>query len=704
MSVPRDLPASPLAVREAGMRAAVFSRGIRKIPFLEGYFDFCRIRCSPSNEEADDIDVVLTWGNRETGRRALAYAERHRKPVWRLEDGFFRSIHPGTQEPPLSLVLDDLGIYYDARTPSRLETLLSHAGEDDPLQSDALLERAGRLLDFVRGAGLSKYNNGRSLPISLEASQRRRVLVVDQTEGDASIQGALAEAGSFEAMLEWVLREFSGQDILLKLHPEVVSGKKRGCVAKHHRADPRITVLSSNPATMDLLGQVDHVVTVSSQLGFDALCAGKPATCFGAPFYAGWGLTDDRIEVPRRQRKRSLHELFAAAVILYPRYVDPVSGERCDPEFALEHLARQRTAAVANEGRTYAVGFSGWKRPFVKPFLNGPNSEVSFVRERTLTARLNGSRPDRVVTWGQRMSCATHSALLERGIPVLYMEDGFLRSNTLGSELSRPLSVVLDSRGIYYDATRPSDLEVILQSHEFSERERNAGRALIEAVRSRRLSKYNVQDDSPLVLPPGPRGPVHLVVGQVDDDAAITLGTGEVNSNAALLRTVRERNPEAFLVFKPHPDVLAGNRKGALCREVLELADWVESSRAIAACLDVSETVHTMTSLVGFEALLRNLKVETYGVPFYAGWGLTRDFMKCARRTRRLTLEELVFACLELYPRYYSDSHGCFVSAREAIVELANARDAHGRGTVGASSFRQLRRLKRYFLGLLNRA
>src|SRR5690606_27458289 len=127
----------------------------------------------------------------------------------------------------------------------------------------------------------------------------------------------------------------------------------------------------------------DHVATVSSQLGFDALCAHKSVTCFGAPFYAGWGLTEDRIAIPRRGTPRSLEQLAAAALLLYPSYVDPVSGKRCSPEEALRHLGLQRKMARANEGHTFALGFSAWKRPYVKPFLDGPHAKVTFLDERS---------------------------------------------------------------------------------------------------------------------------------------------------------------------------------------------------------------------------------------------------------------------------------------------------------------------------------
>ena len=39
--------------------------------------------------------------------------------------------------------------------------------------------------------------------------------------------------------------------------------------------------------------------------------------------------------------------------------------------------------------------------------------------------------------------------------------------------------------------------------------------------------------------------------------------------------------------------------------------------------LGIVDEVHTLTSLTGFEALLRGIEVHAYGGPFYAGWGLT---------------------------------------------------------------------------------
>lgn len=81
-----------------------------------------------------------------------------------------------------------------------------------------------------------------------------------------------------------------------------------------------------------------------------------------------------------------------------------------------------------------------------------------------------------------------------------------------------------------------------------------------------------------------------------------------------------------------------------------------------------------MTSLLGFEALLRGIPVTTLGAPFYAGWGLTRDLGPVPpRRTARPDLAQLVHAALIAYPRYWDP-----VSRRACTVEVALDRLASG--------------------------
>jgi capsular polysaccharide export protein len=91
------------------------------------------------------------------------------------------------------------------------------------------------------------------------------------------------------------------------------------------------------------------------------------------------------------------------------------------------------------------------------------------------------------------------------------------------------------------------------------------------------------------------------------------------------------------------------------------------------------DEVHVLTSLSGFEALLRGKPVTTYGQPFYAGWGLTRDLALSSavaqRRTRNLTLDQLVAGTLILYPTYVSRTTGRFTTPERVLDELLNWRD-----------------------------
>ena len=318
-------------------------------------------------------------GHKATAEHARAFAREHGLPYLALEDGFVRSVGLGPDEPPLSLVIDDLGIYYDACMPSRLEAMLSAAQGDDPLANEALLLRARKCRERIVQARLSKYNHTPvGLPDTCRAGDRALVLVVDQTYGDASVTRGLAGPEAFSCMLEAAQAENPGERIVVKVHPATLAGHKRGYLAER-LASEKVEVLSELVNPVALLEQVSKVYVCSSQLGFEALMVGKPVVCFGAPFYAGWGLTDDRVRIARRGCKRTLDQLVAAALLLYPRYLHPMTGRRCEAEDVIEHLALQRRMFERNDRDYYCLGFSAWKRPYVRRFLQSPGREARFV-------------------------------------------------------------------------------------------------------------------------------------------------------------------------------------------------------------------------------------------------------------------------------------------------------------------------------------
>lgn len=275
-------------------------------------------------------------------------AARH-VPFLALEDGFLRSFQPGQQHPPLSLVVDDIGIYYDSTRPSAIEHLL--ASDEDLLGGDAAQDVA-RARSLIIENGLSKYNHAPPLaqvqaalgrPL-LRASDLERVLVVDQTAGDLSIALGGASAQTFASMLATALADHPRATVYVKTHPETVSGRKGGHFAELKDSE-RVVVLRHAIEPMSLLQQMDQVYVVSSTLGFEALVAGKPVNCFGLPWYAGWGATRDVQRCARRTRQRTVEELFVAGYLRYARYLNPETHERGDIFDVIAWLARQRRMA-----------------------------------------------------------------------------------------------------------------------------------------------------------------------------------------------------------------------------------------------------------------------------------------------------------------------------------------------------------------------
>lgn len=621
------------------------SPALHALPNLERFAEGAvkRYRVGSSGKGAK---AMLAWGRKPSAAKAEAAAQKLGLPVMRLEDGFLRSVEPGI-DPPLSVIWDDQGIYYDASRPCRLDALLSK-----PLSTEEEARAKGMIRRW-RAGRVSKYNH------ACEQDYQHLnpyVLVVDQTFGDASVHYGQADANSFEAMLKAALEQFPHHRVVLKTHPDVVAGKKRGYFGSPARGrSERVVWLGDNVHAPALLEHAEAVFCVTSQMGFEALLWGKPVYVFGMPFYAGRGLTKDALPAPEFRKPVSLEGLVHAALVGYPRYLDPETNNRCEPERVLDWMALQRAQRQRFPNKLYSPRVPLWKRNALKRFLAG--SEL--VDEQKHPVPAGATR----VVWG----------LAESATPVIRVEDGFIRSVGLGADLVQPQSWVMDDVGMYYDATGPSRLENMLQAGGIDNEVLVRARVLIEKLTSQGVSKYNVGKQT-WQRPVGART-VILVPGQVETDASIKFGSPECRSNVKLLQQVRQRNPQSWLVYKPHPDVVAGLRKsGAGEDEALAWCDEVVVDQDMAHMLLNADELHTMTSLSGFEALIRGMSVTCYGVPFYSGWGLTTDRVFCARRTRKITLEELVAAVLILYPTYVSQHTGAFTTVEQVITEIHEHR------------------------------
>ncbi|MDT0682843.1 capsular polysaccharide biosynthesis protein [Roseicyclus sp. F158] len=620
-------------------------------------------------------DWVGVWGASPTARRGEHVASRTGAKILRVEDALLRSVKLGRDgAPPIGLTLDERGLHFDPSRPSDLEHLLA----THPLDDTALLDRARVAMARLREADLSKYS---AHDPALEPPEPGYVLVIDQTAGDASLGSIRDVRGRFAEMLGTAQIEHPGARILLKVHPETLAGRRAGHFGPEHESG-RVHLFADPVSPHRLLDGAIAVYTVSSGLGFEAIMAGHRPVLFGQPFYAGWGLTEDAFPVDRRQRRLTRAQLFAAAMILHPVWYDPCRRRRATLEEAIDQLEAEARAYREDREGHVALGMRLWKRGHLQRF---------FGRERRLRfagsegAALKANRP--ILAWA-----GTAPAIADR--PLRRVEDGFLRSRGLGAELVPPLSLVSDDLGIYYDPGTESRLERLISAsaslppHALARAERLAAR-----ITKDRLTKYNTGGAADLPERSGRR--VVVVPGQVEDDASIRLGAGDIRTNRDCLAAARAAHPDALLIYKPHPDVEAGLRIGAV-PDAAGIADVVASRADPASLIDAADEVWTMTSLMGFEALLRGRAVTVLGAPFYAGWGLTRDLGPVpARRTARPALAGLIHATLIGYPRYLDP-----VSSLPCPPEIVAERLAAGTGPRTGPALRLLSKAQGVAAGL----
>ncbi|MGR3465472.1 capsular polysaccharide biosynthesis protein [Limimaricola sp.] len=598
-------------------------------------------------------DLVGVWGHSPTAPRGEAVAARRGAALVRIEDAFLRSVLPGRAgAPPLGLLIDHAGVHFDPATVSDLETLLA----THPLDDTALLDRARDGIARLRAAELSKYSG---FDPEAPLPEPGYVLVIDQTAGDAAVRASRGDRTRFLEMLFEAREAHPGARIVIKTHPETQQGYRAG----HFRDDdlgPGMAFCDTPVSPWRLLEGAIAVHAFSSQMGFEAILAGHRPVIHGQPFYAGWGLTEDRDPAWRRQRRLTRAQLFAAAMILYPRWHDPHRQCPCSFEDALDAFEAETRAWREDRAGWVATGMRLWKRRHLQAGFGGVRP-VLFADPPARAAARAMATGRRLMVWGDRAAPAG----------AVRVEDGFLRSRGLGAALVPPASLALDDLGLHYDPARESRLErLIATSPALPDHARRRAARLVTRLVAAGLSKYNL---SGAALPDLPRGHRILVPGQVEDDASIRLGAGEIRTNLALLRAVRAARPEAVILYKPHPDVEAGLRPGDVTGAG-DIADAVLAGVDPLAALGAADEVWTITSGLGFEALLRGVPVTCLGTPFYAGWGLTRDLgPACARRTARPGLDGLAHAALIGWPRYFDPLTG-----RPCPPELALDRLARG--------------------------
>lgn len=655
---------------------ATFSNGIANNKTLQRLLPNINIILRPSTTQANNILFVVGWGMKANTQKAQVYAKRFKLPYIRLEDGFIHSLGQGVLGyTSCSLILDNQGIYYNANTESELEKLIKETHQTSDNNTHTL--RANQAIKRLTQSNITKYNHSPSNITSLNFSHHKKnILVIDQTAGDMSLKYGGVNKQTFLTMFNAALSENPDASILVKTHPDVLTGKKQGNLT-HLASKNNVTIIAKNINPLALLKQIDHVYTATSQLGFEALLLNKKVSCFGTPFYAGWGLTDDRadktLKVFSRRKKTTLSTVFYAAYIRYSYYIHPDKNTPCELEDIITYFEQQHLLQQKNTGHFYCFGILFFTQHTISTFLQAPQNKITFVKTAKEALKKGFNTSSHIISWGRRGEEESHKLSKHTNVPVWHIEDGFIRSIGLGSDFNLPASLVIDTKGIYYDPNIPSDLEHLLETYTFTDIQQNRAQHLQQQLTELAISKYNLGLAFDLSCLPehANNKTIILIPGQVENDMSIMKGTIDIRTNSALIKTVRKTNPDAFIIYKPHPDVLSGNRIGQVNTDTTNrYCDFVAKDIKVTDCLELADEVHTMTSLVGIEGLFYNCKVYCYGIPFYAGWGLTVDKHSSPRRTRRLTLAELIAGTYILYPRYINWQTEAFSTPEYILTTL----------------------------------
>ncbi len=630
-----------------------------------------------------DNTILYSWGMKRSGE-FLRNNTKNKKLVF-IEDGFVHSFGIKKKKIPFSICHDNRGIYYDCDSDSDLKKYFNEK------LSKKNISRAKKIIELWKKYSISKYN----FSSFIEPPSFPYILLVDQTFGDLSIDYGDADENSFKKMFEFAVNNWPEHKIIIKTHPDVINYKKKGCIDISKYSKDRIIIIGDIGQINRLIEFSSAVCVVTSQVGFEALIYGKEVHVFGKPFYSGLGLTIDHNTNNKQVNNQiKLEQLVFSSLVKYQICLDPRTKKECGIEEIMQYIHYLRKTSKFFPKALEAINLTPWKARQINRFVYPVNGKkVKFLKRFK-------SKMKNIIVWGKNTKTEGYINQVNDFISV---EDGFIRSVGLGGDLYPPLSLLFDKKGIHYDASKVSDLEDQLQNSNVNYNQKMRARNVLDSITKFKISKYNLRVKEKIKLPKNAINKEIIgVLGQVESDNSIIYGVPDntiQRTNFALVEQVRKDYPDAYIIYKPHPDTESGLRlKGKEEDSIIINADLIAHKTSLEDLFNKVDRIAVFTSLGGFEALIRGISVITYGFPFYAGWGLTQDYLEhhswAKRRTRKLTIEELTFISLIKYPFYSSIKFNCLTEIENIFEEIL---ESSGKRSLEQIVFKYWGILKDYF-------
>lgn len=315
------------------MRIGLATTGMLKVrPAIETLFGGKAVIFSRSLKR---LDLIAGWGHKTTADPARQFANTEKIPYVAFEEGLLGHPCGKVTEIPYTMIVDRTGIYYDSRSPNDFEMYIRRVAN-----VHSRFHQAEILIHRLRTERLTKYNAvpiKNSHELGLRSNDKHdRVLVVDQTYGDASVIGALCDEVAFERMFRDAVLDNIDREIIVKIHPKVKTGEKKGYLSEQkldliykkypelQKYKKNICIVAEQVNPWCLLEECEKVYCVSSQMGFEAVMAGCKVYSYGNSFYSGFGLTKDSSFVRFKGTMPRALEVLVTAFYFYYMFI-PVS-------------------------------------------------------------------------------------------------------------------------------------------------------------------------------------------------------------------------------------------------------------------------------------------------------------------------------------------------------------------------------------------
>ena len=296
------------------------------------------------------------------------------------------------------------------------------------------------------------------------------------------------------------------------------------------------------------------------------------------------------------------------------------------------------------------------------------------------------SKADIMIIWGMNMyyhNARTIEMALATDTRLLIAEDGFIRSinnfvnKTIPSKYRNSISFTFSNLPHFF-ADEITTLEYMLNNEKLKLDNKQIERAkyLIDKIIKNKISKYNHQ---PIYKPEiGKNKNKVLVIDQSYGDMSISYGWANEYTFKNMLEVAIKENYNADIIIKTHPDALVKNSERAKCyyssEDIKENVYLMAEEINPISLLEIVDKVYVCTSQLGFEALMLGKEVHVFGMPFYAGYGLTIDYQKCERRKNNRTLEEIFYITYINYSYYVNPEKEERCEIEEAIDYLIKLR------------------------------